>query len=50
MQKIKYLRDLHQLVVVVMAVKERLFSEDHSCEHAAQGPHVQAVIIVLQVN
>ena len=39
-----------QLVVVVVTVKERLLPENHGGEHAAQGPHVQAVVVHLVVN
>lgn len=37
----KHLRDLHQLVVVVLALEEGLLLEDHTGEHAAQGPNVE---------
>mmetsp|Transcript_2849 Transcript_2849/g.8330 ORF Transcript_2849/g.8330 Transcript_2849/m.8330 type:complete len:231 (+) Transcript_2849:733-1425(+) len=33
-----------------MAVEEGLLAEDHAGEHAAQGPHVQPVVVVLQVH
>jgi len=35
------------LVVVVMAVKERLLAKDHAGKHAAEAPHVQGVVIYL---
>lgn len=38
------------LIVVVMAVEERLLSEDHTGEHTTQAPHVQAVVIHLQTR
>jgi hypothetical protein len=45
----QYLGYLDQLVIVIVSVEERLLSEDHSCYHASQGPHIQAVIVVLKV-
>ena len=36
------------LVVVVVAVEERLLPEDHAGQHAAQAPHVQTVVIHLE--
>lgn len=41
--------DSTYLIIVVMTVKERLLSEDHAGEHATQTPHVQAVVIHLQI-
>jgi len=46
----EYLGDLHELVVVVLALEEWLLLEDHAREHAAEGPDVQRVVIGLQVN
>lgn len=37
----KDLGNFHQLVVVVLALEERLFLENHAGEHAAQRPDVQ---------
>lgn len=37
------LGNLHELVVVVMAVEEGLLAEDHSGEYAAQTPHVEGI-------
>lgn len=42
--------DSSYLIVVVMTMKERFLSEDHTGEHAAQTPHVQAVVIHLQTH
>lgn len=42
--------DFSYLIIVVMTVKERFLSEDHAGEHAAQTPHVQAVVIHLQIT
>lgn len=36
------------LVIVVMTMEEGLLSEDHACQHTAQTPHVQTVVIHLQ--
>lgn len=35
------------MVIVVVAVEERLFSENHGGQHAAKGPHVLRVIVHL---
>ena len=31
-------------------MEEGLLAEDHGCEHGAQTPHVQAVIVLLEVD
>lgn len=36
------------LVVVVLAVEERLLQEDHAGQHAAEAPHVQTVVVHLR--
>jgi len=41
---------LDQLVAVRVAVEEGLFAEDHGCEHRPETPHVQAVVVLLEVN
>mmetsp|Transcript_10761 Transcript_10761/g.16051 ORF Transcript_10761/g.16051 Transcript_10761/m.16051 type:complete len:226 (+) Transcript_10761:492-1169(+) len=41
---------LHQLIIIVMPMKKRLFTENHSSKHASQTPHIQRVIVLLQVN
>ena len=46
----KDLGDLHELVVVVVAVEEGLLAEDHSSEHAAQTPHVEGIVVLLQID
>mmetsp|Transcript_33708 Transcript_33708/g.88635 ORF Transcript_33708/g.88635 Transcript_33708/m.88635 type:complete len:241 (+) Transcript_33708:225-947(+) len=46
----EHLDNLYQLIVVVVAVEEGLLSEDHASKHAAQRPHVEGVIIVLQID
>mmetsp|Transcript_2371 Transcript_2371/g.6553 ORF Transcript_2371/g.6553 Transcript_2371/m.6553 type:complete len:237 (+) Transcript_2371:263-973(+) len=42
--------DLDELIVVVMAVEEGFLSEDHSCEHASETPHVEGVVVLLQID
>lgn len=44
------LGDLDKLVGVALSVEERLLSEDHGGEHGSQTPHVQAVIVLLEVH
>mmetsp|Transcript_9124 Transcript_9124/g.28278 ORF Transcript_9124/g.28278 Transcript_9124/m.28278 type:complete len:520 (-) Transcript_9124:64-1623(-) len=46
----QHLSDLNQLVVVVVPVEEWLLAENHAREHGAQRPHVQRVVVVLQVH
>ena len=46
----KNARDLDELVIVVLAVEEGLFAEDHAGEHAAEGPHIEGVVVVLEVD
>ena len=38
------------LIVIVVAVKEGLLAEDHGREDAAEGPHVQGVVVHLIVD
>jgi hypothetical protein len=44
------LGNLDQLVVIVVAVKEWLLAEDHAGKHTPQTPHVEAVIVLLQID
>ena len=46
----QHLRDLDKLIRVAIAVEERFFPEDHRREHSAQRPHVERVIVFLEVN
>lgn len=39
--------NITHLIVVILAMKERLFLKDHTGQHAAETPHVQTVIIHL---
>jgi hypothetical protein len=31
-------------------VKERLLPKDHGCEHGTETPHVQTVVVLLEIN
>lgn len=42
--------DLDQLIRVAVAVEEGLLAEDHGGEHGAQAPHVEAVVVLLEVD
>ena len=42
--------DLDKLVVVVTALEEGLALEDHTSEHAAEGPDIERVIVGLEVD
>lgn len=44
------LGDLDQLVRVAGSMEERLFAEDHRGEHCAKRPHVQRVVVLLEVD
>lgn len=48
MQKLNNGIDAVYLVIVVMAMEERLLPEDHAGQHAAETPHVQTVIVHLE--
>lgn len=39
-----------QLVAIRVAMEERLFAEDHGREHRSKTPHVQAVVVLLEIN
>lgn len=41
---------LDKLVVVVFALEKGLSLEHHSCEHAAQTPDIQGVMVSLVVH
>lgn len=41
---------LDQLVAIRVAMEEGLFAEDHGREHRSETPHVQAVVVLLEVN
>lgn len=44
------LGDLNELIRVALAMEEGLLAEDHGGEHGAQTPHVQAVVVLLEVD
>lgn len=44
------LSNLYQLVRIAVAVEERLLAEDHRRKHRAQGPHVQGIIVFLEID
>lgn len=46
----KNLGNLDQLVGVAVSVEERLLAEDHRCEHGTEGPHVQRVVVFLEID
>lgn len=46
----QHLRYLHQLVVVVLTLKERFLLEYHTGKHAPKRPDVKRVVINLQIN
>ena len=46
----EHLSDLDELVRVAVAMEERLFPKDHGREHGTQTPHVQAVVVLLEVD
>lgn len=46
----KHLGNPHQLVVIIVTVEKRLLPEYHGGEHAAEGPHVEAVVVHLVVH
>lgn len=42
-----HFRNSNQLIIVVATLEERFLSEHHSCEHAARGPDVKLVVVVV---
>lgn len=42
--------DFDQLIGVAVAVEERFLSEDHGRKHGAQGPHVERVVVLLEIH
>lgn len=46
----KHLCNLDELVRIAVAVEEGLFAEDDGCEHGSEGPHVEGVVVFLQVD
>jgi len=46
----KNLGNLDELVGVAVAMEEGLLAEDHGGKHGAETPHVQAVVVLLEVD
>jgi hypothetical protein len=46
----KHFGNLDELIRVAVSVEEWLFSENHGSKHSAQRPHIQRVIVLLEVN
>lgn len=46
----KDLGDLDQLVRVAVAVEKGLFPKNHGCKHGTKTPHVQAVVVLLEID
>lgn len=44
------LGDLDQLIRVAVSVEEGLLAEDHGGEHSAETPHVEGVVVLLEVD
>lgn len=44
------LGDLDQLVRVAGSMEERLFAENHGRKHRAERPHVQRIVVLLEVD
>ena len=42
--------NLNQLVVVVVTVEEGFLAKDHARKHASETPHVQRVVVLLQID
>lgn len=46
----QHLGYLDKLVAVRVAVEKGLFAKDHGCEHRPETPHVQAVVVFLEID
>mmetsp|Transcript_4296 Transcript_4296/g.9737 ORF Transcript_4296/g.9737 Transcript_4296/m.9737 type:complete len:330 (-) Transcript_4296:185-1174(-) len=44
------LGNFHQLIIVIMPVEEWLLPKNHPGKHTSQTPHVQGIIILLQIH
>mmetsp|Transcript_28940 Transcript_28940/g.41358 ORF Transcript_28940/g.41358 Transcript_28940/m.41358 type:complete len:280 (+) Transcript_28940:342-1181(+) len=42
--------NLHQLIIVIMPMEEWLLPKNHACKHTPQTPHIQRIIILLQIH
>lgn len=45
----KDLGDFDKLIRVAVSVEKRLFSKYHGCEHSTKTPHVQTIVILLEI-
>mmetsp|Transcript_24785 Transcript_24785/g.44546 ORF Transcript_24785/g.44546 Transcript_24785/m.44546 type:complete len:298 (-) Transcript_24785:194-1087(-) len=46
----KNLGNFHQLIVVIMPMEEWLLPKNHPSKHTSQTPHIQGIIILLQIH
>jgi hypothetical protein len=46
----EYFGDFDKLIRVALPVEEWLLSEDHRREHGSKTPHVQTVVVLLEIN
>lgn len=46
----KDLRDLYELIRITVTMEKRLFTEYHGSEHGTETPHVQAVVVLLEID
>ena len=46
----EHLRNLNQLIRITIPMEERFLPKDHTRKHGAQTPHVEAVIVLLEVD
>ena len=44
------LGDFHKLIRIALAVEEGLLPEYHGREHCSETPHIQAVVVLLEIN
>lgn len=44
------LGDLDKLIRIALSVEEGLFPEYHGCEHRSETPHIQAVVVLLEID
>lgn len=44
------LGNLHKLVRVAVAMEKRLLAENHRGKHGTKAPHVQAVVVFLEID
>ena len=46
----QHLGNLDQLIRVTVTVEERFLAEDHRGKHGAKAPHVQAIVVLLEID